>query len=155
METRTNKAGFKESVTHRECTNCGDMFKRTTTDTMKICSKCNTARVISMDPRYKMRNRAQQRAKVSGTHFDLAASDIIIPELCPVFGVPIKACIGQGPGGHKYSPSLDKIDPSKGYTKENTRVISHLANQMKSHATVAELIQFAKWVLENHTLEEN
>jgi hypothetical protein len=37
------------------------------------------------------------------------------------------------------SPSLDRIDSSKGYVKGNVRVISHRANLLKNNATVEEL----------------
>lgn len=154
METRINKAGYLESDTQRQCTNCKTMFNRTVTDTMKICNTCNTARVKCLSAEYKMRNRAQQRAKNSGLEFDLELSDIKIPDICPVLGLPLIAHSGSS-GGGKYSPSLDRIDPNKGYIKDNIRVMSQLANAMKANASVEELIKFAKWVLDNHTLEEN
>lgn len=149
MEIRTNKAGYLESDTHRQCTNCREMFKRTSKDTMKICPKCNNARVKCLSAEYKMRNRAQQRAKNSRLEFNLELSDINIPNVCPVLGVPLVAHSGSS-GGHKYSPSLDRIDPTRGYIKNNVRVISHLANQMKSHADVNEMRKFAKWILNEH-----
>lgn len=37
------------------------------------------------------------------------------------------------------SPSLDRIDSSKGYVKGNVRVISARANMLKNNATVEEL----------------
>jgi hypothetical protein len=45
------------------------------------------------------------------------------------------------------SPSLDKIDPEKGYVKGNVMWMSQLANAMKNNATKEELKQFANWVL--------
>lgn len=38
-------------------------------------------------------------------------------------------------------------DSTKGYIKDNIQVISYLANVMKSHATDAELLQFAHGVI--------
>lgn len=37
------------------------------------------------------------------------------------------------------SPSLDRLDSSKGYVKGNVRVISKRANQLKNNATVEEM----------------
>lgn len=43
----------------------------------------------------------------------------------------------------------DRIDNTKGYTKDNVQVISHLANQMKASATRDQLQVFCKRMLES------
>lgn len=53
--------------------------------------------------------------------------DVVIPELCPVFGTPMD------------KPSLDRKDNSKGYTRDNVRVISDRANRLKNNGTLEEL----------------
>jgi hypothetical protein len=58
--------------------------------------------------------------------------------VCPVLGIAINANHGRQ-GYFPDSPSLDRIVPSRGYTKGNVRVISQRANQLKSDATLAEL----------------
>ena len=45
------------------------------------------------------------------------------------------------------SPSLDRMDNSKGYVKGNVQVISHKANSMKFSASKDELLKFAEWVM--------
>ena len=67
----------------------------------------------------------------------------IAPKQCPVFGWELKYGGGQK---SKQSPSLDKIDPRKGYTRDNVQIISLLANLMKNEATPEELKLFAQWV---------
>lgn len=52
-------------------------------------------------------------------------------------------------GAFKNSPSLDRIDNNRGYTKDNIQVISQCANAMKGAATWGELKMFAKWIMEN------
>lgn len=83
---------------------------------------------------------AKARATKKGLEFNLVESDIVIPDLCPIMKQPMTS--------KRYRPSIDRIDPSKGYTKDNIRVISSLANSMKWDSTKEELIQFCNSVLE-------
>lgn len=83
-----------------------------------------------------MFNTAKRRAKDKGVDFNLDISDIVIPSVCPVLGIPLAAkrgCVDPA------SPSLDRIIPSKGYVKGNVQVISHRANSIKSNATIEEV----------------
>lgn len=68
----------------------------------------------------------------------------IAPERCPVFDQPFAE---RGAGFSPWSPSIDKIDPCKGYVRGNIQVISMLANSMKRNATPEQLQQFALWAL--------
>jgi hypothetical protein len=92
---------------------------------------------------------AKDRAKRKGFEFNIEKSDIDIPIICPILGIPIFKEMSlekkSGPSGN--SPSLDRIDNKKGYVKGNIQVISHRANTMKANASPQELIRFANWVL--------
>ena len=89
--------------------------------------------------------QAKYRAKKKGIEFNLELSDVVIPKLCPVLKIPLFA--GSSSGGPRgCSPSLDRIDNSKGYIKGNVQVISHKANTMKHCANNNELILFANWI---------
>ena len=144
---RINREGYKISETERECTNCSTMFLKTS-KTVTLCNKCNSERVKCIDPESKMLQRAKGRAKLKGLEFNLTVKDIIIPKYCPILGIELIAKQGNS-GGQKSSPALDRIDNKRGYSKNNVRVISHLANMMKSHASNSEMLQFAKWIIEN------
>jgi hypothetical protein len=91
------------------------------------------------------------RAKLKGIIFDLKWEDIKDYDTCPVFNEKLKRA--RGSGGKKFSPSVDRIDPTKGYTKDNIQVISKLANSMKSNATPEELLKFADWVYKTYNRE--
>lgn len=91
-----------------------------------------------------MWTRAKQRALKYGYEFNLDVEDIIIPEKCPLLEVPL---IMGDKDDYEYSPSLDRIDNTKGYIKGNVWVISKKANSMKNSATKEELSIFCKNII--------
>ena len=50
-------------------------------------------------------------------------------------------------GRQNNSPSLDRIDSTKGYIKGNVMMMSILANRMKNNATPEQLVKFSKFML--------
>ena len=66
------------------------------------------------------------------------------PKVCPVFVIELDWGM-NGLNGN--SPSLDRIDSTKGYIKGNVMMISHLANSMKNNATPEQLKQFSRYHL--------
>ena len=92
---------------------------------------------------------AKNRAKKRGLIFNITEKDIFIPDKCPVLNEPLEKVFQ--PTGKRapadYSPSLDRIDPIKGYVKGNIQVISTKANAMKNNATPKQLLMFAFWII--------
>jgi hypothetical protein len=82
--------------------------------------------------------RIKSKCKAKGIPFDLDVTDVIPPDFCPVLGIKLELH-NQGSGYHVDSASVDRIDPTKGYTKGNVRVISARANLLKNDATSDEL----------------
>ena len=83
---------------------------------------------------------AKKRSKNQGIKFEISKQDIIniYPKnnLCPMLNIEIY------PNQDKMrdnSPSLDRIIPNVGYTKDNIIVISYKANRIKNDATLQEL----------------
>lgn len=93
---------------------------------------------------HAMWKSAKARAEKKGLEFNIEESDIVIPEICPILEVPLEFGTKTN---YDYSPSLDRIDNTKGYIKGNIQVISKKANTMKSSATLQELKTFCKNVL--------
>jgi hypothetical protein len=87
------------------------------------------------NPASRLLSSAKTRAKKRGLEFNLELEDIVIPEYCPILGLKLK----QGGFNSPNSPSLDRVDNSKGYIKGNVKVISHRANSIKRDATLEEL----------------
>jgi hypothetical protein len=81
-------------------------------------------------------NNAKQRARAHGIEFTITREDLVVPTHCPVFGMEL--VVGTGCAKDN-SPSVDRVDPTKGYVPGNVRVISHKANTIKNNATAADL----------------
>jgi len=85
-------------------------------------------------------NASKQRSKKKSRENTLTLEDIksIYPEdgLCPIFG--IKLVFGDA-GFREKSPSIDRIDSTKGYTKDNIQIISWKANRIKTNSSIEEL----------------
>ena len=88
---------------------------------------------------------AKSRAETKNLPFNLEVSDIKIPNLCPVLKIPLYSGAGMG-GIHDGSPTLDRKVPHLGYVKGNVKVISSLANRIKSNATSAQIQEVADYV---------
>ncbi len=116
------------------------------------CRKCQNDRFLRMDLRRKLLYAARGRAKKSGLPCTITVDDIVIPEICPVLGIPLFPSVGNGrkqPALIPNSPSVDRLDNNKGYTPDNIRVISVRANDIKSNATLEELEAVVAYVKEN------
>lgn len=115
------------------------------------CKKCSHAKKEA-----ERRNRAWQddaaavlckntraRAKRVGLEHTLTPEDIVIPEYCPVLGIKLEK--GGGAGKCPSSPSVDRIDNSKGYTPDNIVIVSNRTNVLKRDATLAEMKALVKF----------
>lgn len=89
--------------------------------------------------------RTRSVAKQKNIPFNLDLSDIIIPEFCPILGIKLQKSYIKG-NPLPSSPSVDKINPKKGYTKGNIAIISFRANRIKNDATEEELQKVLDYV---------
>ncbi len=87
---------------------------------------------------------ARVRAKKFDLPFDISHEDLVIPEFCPVLGIPILLNCGDA-RRIPNAPSIDKVIPSRGYVKGNVVVVSWRANKLKSDATIEELGNLARF----------
>lgn len=98
-------------------------------------------RHLENNPEKYIVDRARRRARLNNLDFNITKEDIFIPQLCPILEIPLK--IGTK-SMHGNSPSLDRIDITKGYIKGNIKVISCRANTMKNDASLDEIKKFVK-----------
>lgn len=83
---------------------------------------------------------AKYRAKTKNIEFTITVEDVVIPKMCPVFGIPLDR------RDRFHSPSLDRIDNNLGYVKGNVQVISSKANRLKNNGTVEEFKQILEYM---------
>lgn len=93
------------------------------------------------NPTYVMYHNAKRRARHLKLPFDLSWKELVIPEVCPIFGIKLNQ-----KDYFESTASLDRVVPSKGYTKENTVIISMRANRVKGEATAAEHRRIADYI---------
>tara|TARA_R110002167_G_scaffold343344_3_gene552349 strand:- start:62 stop:526 length:465 start_codon:yes stop_codon:yes gene_type:complete len=108
------------------------------------CRECENSRrreSYSKNPATGILSNIKQRCKKKDIPFNLTIEDIVIPEFCPIMEVPLKRGYKDN---YDNSPTVDRIIPHKGYIRGNVRVISMMANRLKSNATEEQLKTFYK-----------
>lgn len=88
-------------------------------------------------------NGCRGRARQKNIEFSITEEDLTVPDVCPILGTKFEY-------NTPYAMSVDRIDPSLGYVKNNIQILSRKANVMKSNATIKELVEFADWVYKNY-----
>lgn len=90
-----------------------------------------------------MLQSAKQRARAKGLDFDIDADYLlsIAPQFCPVDGQALdwNKELSQNGRSHSTSPSLDRIDSTKGYVKGNVRIIGDQWNRWKSNMSLYDI----------------
>ena len=146
----------------KKCTKCGEEKELEEFYKYNQCRECdkevsknyyklNKEKFSTNQKKYRKENRLKypekyliwnirHRAKKKGIVFDLKEKDIIIPKVCPVFKKPFVFGTGKQ---EAFSPSVDRVDNTKGYIKNNIIVVSVKANFLKNNATIKELILLA------------
>lgn len=88
-------------------------------------------------------------AKTKNLEHSISEFDIVIPECCPIFKIPLK--LSDSGYQTDNSPSIDRINNTIGYVKSNIVVVSWKANNIKSFASLEEM----KMILENWNILSN
>lgn len=108
---------------------------------------------ILMQKNAKAKNR---RKEENGIPYNIKTNEILINEYCPFFKTKIDYSQTNKQSIHFIKQaSLDRLDNSKGYVKNNVWVISRLANTIKNDASINDLRIFCTNVIkmynENNT----
>lgn len=150
--------GYTPVLTEQICKGCNELkdinqFSKDVTkkaghlNKCKCCSRKYWQDRVTDESRVRwLLGRIRTKCNQLDILFDLELSDIIIPEVCPILGIPLvfgKSDKGYTSKASEGSPSIDRIDPDGGYIKGNVVIISWRANRIKGNATIDELIKLA------------
>lgn len=89
---------------------------------------------------------SKQRAKKKNLEHTLTKEELYIPKYCPVLGHELKP--NKGTTASACSPTIDRMNNNRGYTKDNIKVISFEANTIKGSATSDKLFKVALYAQE-------
>lgn len=152
---QSRKARPPVSCGHIRCTKClvdkpaADYYLdyRRSTGRQSLCRECHRYRmrkVHHLKLEDKLFSSARRRATKLNLPFDITVADVVIPDVCPVLGIPLQSsrngCWADG------SPSIDRIDPKKGYVRGNIAIISWRANDIKGNASLREIEMVCAWL---------
>lgn len=97
-----------------------------------------------LHPKREMLAAARKRARLANVPFELKEHDFEIPDVCPVLGMALATGVGRC-GPREWSPTLDRVVPSRGYVPGNVVVVSWRAIRLKSDGTMEELARIVSW----------
>lgn len=137
--------GAEFYFTCKPCRN-GHIVPRHTSGNCPECLKDAHER-RQADYRVWMFNAKKANAKMRGIEFTITLDDVVIPDKCPVLGIDLNKAVRSGSAGN--APSIDRIDPSKGYIAGNIAVISLRANRKKQDCTIEDLRKLLDYVEAN------
>lgn len=136
-------------VDHKLCTHCKTIkpfseFNKVSHQLFGLNSKCkkciSLSRADAWDKnkpetvRYSLFRRTKYRATRDKIKFNLKEEDIVLPDVCPIFGTEFIY------GDYQKTYSIDRIIPELGYTKGNIIIVSNKANMIKNNASPDEII---------------
>lgn len=136
-QRRKAEPGYQEQVRRQRVLRRADASVRQSDVAQVVAREKLQKRTPDLWPGYALRSSRRRAAKFDIPH-TITVRDIVIPPLCPVFGVPF---VFDGPAWHPHAPSLDRFKPELGYVPGNIRVICLRANRLKWNGTADEIRQ--------------
>jgi hypothetical protein len=139
-----SKGGYRKHC--KECWRQREMNRKRATDpakrsaNFKAWRRANRAKALISIAKY--------RARMKGLYFDLdqhtaAVQGVLDAGVCELTGIPFNL-----DGGKTWdSPSLDRIDPAKGYTLPNVRVVLYCVNVMANLWGADKIIEIADAIM--------
>jgi len=87
---------------------------------------------------------SKTRARAVEIPHTITTDDFVIHKDCPICGLEMTR--SKVRGGHRRSPTLDRVIPALGYVPGNVDVICKHCNSKKGDASAEELRRIADWI---------
>lgn len=141
----------RKPIGPKQCPVCSEEFYLVKGRTKaNSCSTCYT-KYRSL---YSLLSSAKSRAKKKNLEYDL---DIVWalnqPTVCPHTGMPM-TYTNNGKTYAERLPttaSIDRVDPTKGYIKNNCQIISWWFNAAKQRFSLSQVVQLCQQVVNTYT----
>ena len=99
----------------------------------------------------RLLSASKRRAKLKNLAFDLDREWIIKkvkPMICEATGLPLSLEIDNRYQHSPFKPSIDKIDPKKGYIKDNCQIVAVIYNKAKADSPALDVLLMAQCLME-------
>jgi hypothetical protein len=143
----TNKAICKKCISVRNKEGyklLGEESKKHYINVQKNWVKDNLIRYRFLSARYRAKKKAQEFSITEEDIKELLTSQ---DNKCYYLGIPFEN------NNDRYSLSIDRIDSSKGYCKDNIRLVASIVNYMKAEYSEEEFWKVIKLLYSNHFKE--
>ena len=124
------------------CAICARFGAKSRSAKRKYDAEYNRSRIISQEPLARMRlHGAKARARKFNLPFDLDFEWMMERmDKCAVTNIPFEL-ERTGEKQRSFAPSIDRIDPQKGYTKDNCRMVIGMYNRAKGEGTDEDVMR--------------
>ena len=107
---------------------------------------------------YQLFKGSQRRSKLKNMYSDITHDYLKFlwekqKGKCAITGIPMTYKFYNG--RTNTNVSIDRIDSSKGYTKDNIHLVCMVVNQMKNDLSIDELLSLCELIINNNKKQEN
>lgn len=153
-------------MTDKRCSRCGELkdasdfyttVSRGNSYLSGACKPCHNQaskksydKKMSSEVTYRVRrllHSVRQRCDKYGYAFDLTEQWVLekyLRGVCEATNLPLNIFDHGGVGERPWGPSLDRVDQTKGYTKDNVQLVSWIYNRAKGSGTHEDVLILAK-----------
>lgn len=156
----------------RPCSSCGEMLSANSehfyqTKSGSLSSECRSCFRLRSSKNQKIRHHTggvdyhlsyimrgvRYRARKSNVECEIDAEflNVLLKKqdgCCAISGITLT--FEKGQGHISTNASVDRINPTRGYTSDNVQLVAHQVNTMKSNLNLSELITWCNLILNNN-----